>query len=67
MVDQFWNRRVLVTGHTGFKGGWLAMWLRELGAQVSGYALAPESPDGIFSACKLEGVIDSRIGDIRDR
>ena len=43
------------------------MWLRELGAQVSGYALAPESPDGIFSVCKLEGVIDSRIGDIRDR
>lgn len=43
------------------------MWLRELGAQVSGYALAPESPEGIFSACKLEGVIDSSIGDIRDR
>ncbi len=67
MVDQFWNRRVLVTGHTGFKGGWLAIWLRELGAQVSGYALAPESPGGIFSACKLEDVVDSRIGDIRDR
>jgi len=43
------------------------MWLRELGAQVSGYALAPEFSGGIFSACKLEGVIDSRIGDIRDR
>ncbi len=67
MVDQFWNRRVLVTGHTGFKGAWLAMWLRELGAQVSGYALAPEFSGGIFSACNLEGVIDSRIGDIRDR
>jgi CDP-glucose 4,6-dehydratase len=67
VADQFWNRRVLVTGHTGFKGGWLAMWLRELGAQVSGYALAPESPGGIFSACELEGAIDSRIGDIRDR
>ncbi len=66
MVDQFWNRRVLVTGHTGFKGGWLATWLRELGAQVSGYALAPESPDGIFAACELEGLINSRIGDIRD-
>lgn len=42
------------------------MWLRELGAQVSGYALAPESPEGVFSACELEGLIDSRIGDIRD-
>jgi len=67
VVNQFWNRPVLVTGHTGFKGGWLAVWLRELGAQVSGYALAPQSPDGIFSACNLEGAIDSRIGDIRDR
>lgn len=40
----FWaGRRILVTGHTGFKGGWLALWLKRLGAQVSGYALAPEA------------------------
>ena len=42
------GRRVLVTGHTGFKGSWLALWLRELGAEVTGYALAPDPPPSLF-------------------
>lgn len=63
----FWNgRRVLLTGHTGFKGAWLAFWLHVLGAKVSGLALAPASSPSLFSLLDLENKIDSRIGDIRD-
>ena len=45
----FWRgRRVLVTGHTGFKGGWLCLWLSSLGAEVHGYALAPSTNPALF-------------------
>src|SRR5882724_4881234 len=45
----YWSgRRVLVTGHTGFKGGWLAAWLKRLGARVTGYALAPAEQPNLF-------------------
>lgn len=64
--DAFWRgRRVFLTGHTGFKGGWLALWLGRLGADVSGLALAPLA-DGIFTACGLQQSMRSSIGDIRD-
>jgi len=59
------NRRVLVTGHTGFKGSWLALWLHELGAQVAGLALAPDTSPSHWSLLNLEGVADHRI-DLRD-
>jgi CDP-glucose 4,6-dehydratase len=59
------GRRVLVTGHTGFKGSWLSLWLHDLGAKVSGFALPPEKPS-LFSALKLDALIDSRLGDVRD-
>lgn len=63
----FWkNRKVLVTGHTGFKGSWLLVWLRSLGAEVRGYALPPEVPDSMFSALQLHEWCDHVIGDIRD-
>lgn len=59
------GRRVLVTGHTGFKGSWLALWLRELGAQVGGLALAPDTSPSHWSVLNLEGVTDHR-ADLRD-
>jgi CDP-glucose 4,6-dehydratase len=60
------GRKVLVTGHTGFKGSWLAIWLKELGAHVIGYSLDPPSDPNIFSACALEKRITHIHGDIRD-
>nr|WP_245181833.1 CDP-glucose 4,6-dehydratase [Sinorhizobium mexicanum] len=58
------NRRVLVTGHTGFKGGWLSLWLRRLGANVVGIALPAVAPS-FCKAVDLDGLVDGRIGDIR--
>jgi len=51
--NSYKNRRVLVTGHTGFKGSWLAIWLNELGAEVVGYALEPPSDPSNFSAREM--------------
>jgi len=60
------GKRVLITGHTGFKGSWLSLWLQRHGAEVYGYALAPDSPDSHFSLLSLDSVINHEIGDIRD-
>ena len=63
----FWHqRRVLLTGHTGFKGSWLALWLLELGAQVSGLSLAPDTSPSLFEQLALEKRLHHRLGDIRD-
>lgn len=63
----FWaGRRVLVTGHTGFKGGWLCLWLERLGAQVSGLALAPRETPNLFAAAQIDSGLDSHLIDIRD-
>jgi CDP-glucose 4,6-dehydratase len=65
---QFWSgRRVVVTGHTGFKGTWLAAWLAELGAQVTGIALPPATEPSLFAASGLASRIDSRFADVRCR
>ncbi|PKB14539.1 CDP-glucose 4,6-dehydratase [Novosphingobium kunmingense] len=62
----FWrNRRVLVTGHTGFKGSWLALWLDQLGAKVTGLALAAERPS-LFEQARIAELVDHHEGDIRD-
>jgi CDP-glucose 4,6-dehydratase len=62
----FWRgRRVLITGHTGFKGAWLALWLTRMGATVTGYALAPEHADGIYAASGVAHRITPVIADIR--
>lgn len=61
------GKRVLITGHTGFKGGWLALWLQELGAEICGYALAPHTTPNLFEAAQISQGIHSVIGDIRDR
>jgi hypothetical protein len=64
---EFWRgRRVFLTGHTGFKGAWLTLWLTSLGAEVRGYALAPESTPNIYAALALDGMCESSIADIRD-
>jgi CDP-glucose 4,6-dehydratase len=64
----FWRgRRVLLTGHTGFKGSWLATWLLDMGAEVFGYALEPPTTPSHFEVCRLAGRMTSTIGDLRDR
>jgi len=60
------GRRVLLTGHTGFKGAWLCTWLLELGADVTGYALDPPTTPSAFELCELAGRIDHRVLDVRD-
>lgn len=60
------NKRILITGHTGFKGSWLALWLYELGAEVLGYSLEPPTNPNLFSTIKLDKKIHHVIGDIRD-
>ena len=69
MIDrEFWQgKRVFLTGHTGFKGSWLSLWLASLGAEVKGYALNPPTQPSLFDEAKVGKVIDSQIGDIRDQ
>jgi len=63
----FWkNRKVLLTGHTGFKGSWLSLWLQRMGANVIGYSLPPPTTPNLFELANLEKKIVSIIGDIRD-
>ncbi|MCE2595572.1 CDP-glucose 4,6-dehydratase [Motilimonas cestriensis] len=63
----FWhNKRVLITGHTGFKGTWLTLWLNQLGAKVTGISLAPSSDTRLFNQVQGEQLCESIICDIRD-
>jgi len=67
MELNFWNgKRVFLTGHTGFKGGWLSLWLNLLGAKVYGYALAPSTTPNLFELTQLNKYINHFVGDIRD-
>src|ERR1700722_4628814 len=68
MKPDFWRgKRVFLTGHTGFKGSWLALWLAQLGAEVSGYALAPPTEPSLFELAKVEGLLARHtLADIRD-
>jgi CDP-glucose 4,6-dehydratase len=69
MIDpKFWlGRRVFLTGHTGFKGGWLSIWLNHLGSSVKGYALPPPTSPSLFDVARVDKMVDSQIGDIRDQ
>lgn len=63
----FWaGKRVLVTGHTGFKGAWLVLWLQQLGAQVTGLSLPPDTTPSLFHLARIDKLCDSRIADIRN-
>ncbi len=65
-MSEFWrDKRVLITGHTGFKGAWLSLWLQNLGAQITGISLPPETDPALFSQLGLEQDIDHHIEDIR--
>lgn len=63
----FWRgRRVLLSGHTGFKGGWLSLWLQQLGADLCGVALVPSSDPSLFTEARIASGMRSEIADIRD-
>jgi CDP-glucose 4,6-dehydratase len=65
--SQFWQgKRVLLTGHTGFKGSWLSLWLQNMGAELTGYALNPPTNPSLFKAAQVAEGMTSIIGDIRD-
>ena len=65
--QHFWQgKKVLLTGHTGFKGGWLALWLQTLGAKVNGYALKPPTDPSFFDAARVAEGMASNVGDVRD-
>lgn len=67
MSPAFWKgKRVLLTGHTGFKGSWLSLWLQSMGSEVIGYALAPPTNPSLFDVAKVSHGMTSIIGDIRD-
>jgi len=67
MNKRFWQgKRVFLTGHTGFKGSWLALWLQEMGADVKGFALEPPTMPSLFVEARVGEGMRSEIGDIRD-
>jgi CDP-glucose 4,6-dehydratase len=67
VTPSFWNgKRVFLTGHTGFKGGWLSLWLQHLGVELTGYALQPPTQQNLFDKARVSEDMVSIIGDIRD-
>lgn len=67
VTPHFWEgKRVLLTGHTGFKGAWMSLCLHSMGAKVQGFALAPPTTPSLFEEAKVSDLIQSNLGDIRD-
>ena len=67
VAPPFWKeKKVYLTGHTGFKGSWLSLWLQSIGAIVKGYSLEPKTDPALFNIAKVADNMDSEIGDIRD-
>ena len=66
MFEIYKNKTVLITGHTGFKGSWLAIWLHSLGAKVVGYALEPNTTPSLYQVISGDKLCKSIIGDVRD-
>lgn len=66
-TSEFWSgRKVFLTGHTGFKGCWLSLWLQSMGANVTGYSLSPEADLNLFEVAKIATGMESYFADIRD-
>lgn len=65
IAEAYRGKRVLVTGHTGFKGGWLSLWLSEMGADVTGVSLPPVGDRSLFDSAAIADLVDHRIADIR--
>jgi len=64
---KFWQgKKVFLTGHTGFKGSWLSIWLNQLGANVKGYSMEAPTDPSLFNVAKIENIVESVIGDVRD-
>lgn len=68
MIDaSFWQgKRVFITGHTGFKGSWLTLWLQSMGAVLKGFSLNPPTEPSLYESASVDNLIDSTIGDIRN-
>ena len=63
----FWKKKkVFVTGHTGFKGGWLSLWLQSLDAEVFGYSLEPDLPENFYQISNVGSGMESTFGDVRN-
>ena len=68
ILNSFWHdKRVFLTGHTGFKGGWLSLWLQTMGAELTGYALSPPTTPSLFQEASVGEAMNSVIADIRDQ
>jgi len=67
MDSTFWKgKKVFITGHTGFKGSWLSIWLHSMGAEVTGYALNPPTDPSLYELCRIDQLVNSVIADVRD-
>jgi CDP-glucose 4,6-dehydratase len=66
MSDFYNGRRVFITGHTGFKGSWLCLWLNNMGSEITGYSLAPPTNPNLFDLCRVDGLVKSVMADVRD-
>ena len=66
LLNTYSGKKVLVTGNTGFKGGWMSVWLNHLNANVKGYSLDPNTKVNFFEVVGVNNIIDSEINDIRD-
>ena len=66
-MHNFWqNKKVFLTGHSGFKGSWLALWLQQMGAEVYGFSLAPTTKQNLFTLARIDNTMTSEFGDVRD-